>query len=209
MRPRRILAIGTSGNRTSINQTLAVAAARMIDKAEVETLSVRDFELPLFNDEREAELGAPLLAREFLARIRAADAIVISFAEYNGSYTASFKNIFDWASRLEKQVFLGKPAVFLSASPGPGGASSVMSQALASARFWGAEVVASLSIPNFAENFDYLSDELKSNELRRKLTAAMQELQAEIGARRVSEQDSGQKSVASPETREVHCDAIG
>ncbi|MCZ8498002.1 hypothetical protein O9929_05665 [Vibrio lentus] len=43
----------------------------------------------------------------------------------NGSYIAAFKNVFDWASRIDMKVLpLRKLVVMLAASPGPGGATS-------------------------------------------------------------------------------------
>ena len=176
----KILAIGTSSNRVSINLTLAAAAARMVSGAEVELLTVADYELPLFSDDREKALGQPDLARQFISKIAAADAIVISFAEYNGTYTASFKNIFDWASRIRKQVFQSKASVFLSASQGRGGAQSVLRQALQSSGFWGAKVVASLSVPCFRENFDDRRGELTDITLRKNLDRVMRELCVEV-----------------------------
>lgn len=180
----KILALGTSSNRRSINLDLATYAAGLIEGAEVETLSVADYELPLYSDTREEELGSPELAQQFLERIAAADAIVPSFAEYNGSYTASFKNIFDWASRIERRVFQDKPAVFLSTSPGAGGAKSVLQQALQSADHYGAQVVASLSLPKFAENYDEQIAGLRAGPLRSSLLSAMETLRTEIVRRK-------------------------
>lgn len=181
----RILALGTSSNRQSINLDLATYAASLVEGAEIEVLSVADYELPLFSDAREEELGLPELAQRFMARIAAADAIVPSFAEYNGSYTASFKNIFDWASRIDRRVFQGKPAVFLSTSPGAGGAQSVLKQALGSAEYNGAHIVASLSLPKFSQNYDEENSELREGPLRSNLKAAMAALRAEIVRRQV------------------------
>jgi len=194
----KILAIGTSSNRRSINLDLAAYAGSLIEGAEVEVLSVADYELPLFSDAREEEMGTPELAQQFLERIAAADAIVPSFAEYNGSYTASFKNIFDWASRIDKKVFQGKPAVFLSTSPGAGGAQSVLHLALQSADHYGAEVVASLSLPKFAQNYDKQRAELREGPLRSNLQTAMGALRTEIIRRKMlhvrQEDESGESA---------------
>ncbi len=184
----KVLAIGTSSNRNSINLKLAATAAGLIAGAEVEVISAADYEMPLYSDEREAELGQPEPAREFMARIAEADAVVTSFAEYNGSYTASFKNLFDWASRINIKVFQNKPVVFLSTSPGGGGAKSVLAQALQSAHFFGADVVASLSIPKYYENFDDRLTRLTNDELLESLQAAMNELRDEVVVRREEEQ---------------------
>ena len=123
----RILAIGTSNNANSINRHLARAAAALVPQAEVDSLQPADFNLPLYSAEQEAKLGTPALARRFYQRIFAADALVLSFAEHNGSYTAAWKNLFDWTSRIDTRVYQDKPVVLLSTSPGKSGARSVSS----------------------------------------------------------------------------------
>ena len=194
----KILVLGTSSNRQSINLDLARYAASLVEGADVEVLSVADYELPLFSDTREEELGTPWLAQQFMARIAAADAIVPSFAEYNGSYTASFKNIFDWASRIDQKVFQGKPAVFLSTSPGARGAKSVLEQALESAGYFGAEVIASLSVPSFRQNYDEKSESLKKGPLQASLVSAMEALREEI-IRRKTRRAPNEEEVAAEE----------
>ena len=52
--------------------------------------------------------------------------MLVSFAEYNGSVTAAWKNIFDWMSRIERKLWQGKPVVFLSATPGPRAGEGVL-----------------------------------------------------------------------------------
>lgn len=160
----KILAIGASNNPDSINQALAVYTAGLIAGADVDTLNIDDFEMPIFSDAREAQLGQPAQARAFFARIAAADALIISFAEHNGTYTAAFKNLFDWVSRIDKRVFQGKPAVFLATSPGPGGAASVLATAVDSADYYGADLVDSLSVPNFRTHFRPPTDTIKGDE---------------------------------------------
>ena len=116
----KILAFGASNNRNFINRILATYAANLIEGAIVEAIDIHDYEMPIFSDEREELLGYPEAARAFFAKIDEADALVISFAEHNGSYTAAYKNLFDWASRIDSKVFQGKPAVYLATSPGAG-----------------------------------------------------------------------------------------
>jgi NAD(P)H-dependent FMN reductase len=172
----KILAIGTSNSRESINRELAAYAAGLVDKAEIEVLDINDYELPIYSIDREKSLGQPAQARELFRQIGEADALVLSFAEHNGSYTAAWKNLFDWLSRIDKAVFQHKPAVYLSAAPGPGGANSVLTAALNSASFFAAEVVASMSVPSFHENFDRETKELRNPELLLELRQAMARL---------------------------------
>lgn len=176
----KVLAMGTSNNRGSINRTLAIYTAGLLDFAQVTAVDMRDYEMPLFSDEREQRLGQPEAARRFYRQIAEADALVLSFVEHNGSYSAAYKNLFDWTSRIDKSVFQNKPAVFLSTSPGPGGAASVLASALESAGYFGARVVASLSVPNFHDNFDERKGVISDASIQRNLLSAMQLLQREV-----------------------------
>jgi len=150
----KVLAFGTSNSRNSINQKLARYAATQIDDADVTLLDVHNLEMPIYSEEREKESGIPAFAHDFYQAISEADAIVISFAEYNGSYTAAYKNLFDWASRIDMKVYQNKPMIMLATSPGAGGAQSVLAAAEGSAPFFAADVKGALSLPNFFNNFD-------------------------------------------------------
>ena len=159
----KILAFAASSSRKSINKQLVSYASRLLlehdlnqheNKIEIEILDLNDVELPLFSEDREAELGKPQLAKDFLNKISESDAVIISFAEHNGSYTVAYKNIFDWASRINPKVFQNKPMIFLATSPGPGGASNVLAMATTSAPYFDGEVKASFSLPSFYDNFD-------------------------------------------------------
>lgn len=165
----KILAFGASNSSTSINKALARYAASLIEAASVEVLDLNDFELPLFSEDREREIGQPKLAQNFLAKIASADAIIVSFAEHNGSYSAAFKNLFDWASRINRDVYQHKPVVFLATSPGPGGAKNVLKAASESAKYFAADLKGSLSIPSFYDNFDSNTEQITNPELQQAL----------------------------------------
>ena len=78
----------------------------------------------------------------------------MSFAEHNGCYSAAYKNLFDWVSRIEPRVYRGKRMLLLSTSPGGRGGRSVMDLALAQMPRFGGDVRASVSVPSFDDNFD-------------------------------------------------------
>ena len=169
----KILAFAASNSSKSINKQLATYAASLVEGAEVEILDINDYEMPIFSQDREEELGQPELAQKFFAKLGEADGIIISFAEHNGSYTAAYKNLFDWTSRIDMKVFQNKPMVLLATSPGPGGAKSVLTAAAGSAPYFAADVKASLSIPSFFDNFDMEKGELKNDELKLALKEAV------------------------------------
>lgn len=172
----KILALGASSSKTSINKALATYAASLVRGAKVETLDLNDFELPMFSEDKEKELGQPKLAQNFIAKMKCADAIIVSFAEHNGTYTVAFKNILDWASRVSREVYQQKPVVFLATSPGPGGAASVLNVATTSAQFFGANVKGSMSIPSFYENFDMSSQQLSNQQVKNELEQVVSQL---------------------------------
>ena len=116
-------------------------------------LDLNDFEMPLYSPERERENGIPAAAVEFVEHIAGADAIILSLAEHNGSYTAAFKNLLDWASRHQHKLWSGKPMLLLSTSPSARGGAGVMAAANASFPHLGADIKASFSLPSYHEHF--------------------------------------------------------
>ncbi|MCG8414230.1 MAG: NAD(P)H-dependent oxidoreductase [Pseudomonadales bacterium] len=150
----KLLAFATSNSRSSINKQLVTYAASLLEGVDVEILDLNDYELPLFSVDRERELGQPELAKQFLQKIADADALLISFAEHNMSFTAAWKNLYDWCSRIETKVYQGKPTVLLSTSPGGRGGANALEAALKSAPRFGADIRGSLSLPSFNDNFD-------------------------------------------------------
>lgn len=173
----KLLTFAASSSSKSINKQLAIYAASLVEGAEVEVLDINDYEMPLYSQDKEEVLGQPQQAKDFYAKLGQADAIIISFAEHNGSYTAAYKNLFDWTSRIDMKLFQNKPMVLLSTSPGPGGAASVLSAATTSAPYFAADVKASLSIPSFFDNYDQEKQQLSSAELLDKLQTALATLQ--------------------------------
>ena len=161
----KIIAFAATSHKKSINKQLVEYAAHLLNKVEVEILDLNDYELPLYSQDKEEEVGHPQLAKEFLAKISESDGIIISFAEHNGSYTAAYKNLFDWCSRIEPKVFQNKPMVLLATSPGSRGGATVLEVAIKSMPHFNGIVKASLSIPSFYDNFDTKKQNLKHPEL--------------------------------------------
>ncbi|MFT4519714.1 MAG: chromate reductase [Halioglobus sp.] len=99
------MAIAASNSKRSINKQLVTYASGLIAGADVEILDINDYEMPSYSADREEESGIPGDARKFRQLIGEADALLISFAEHNGSYTAACKNLYDWISRIDMKVF--------------------------------------------------------------------------------------------------------
>lgn len=174
--PAKILAFAASNSSVSINHQLVTYAASLIDGADVDMLDIHDFEMPIYRHDREEADGIPQLAHDFLARVALADGIIISFAEHNGLYTAAFKNLFDWCSRIGRDVWQDKPMVLLATSPGAGGAARVLNIAETAAPHFGGQVVASLSVAKFGDVFDTENGRLTDSDLDSALRSAVAKL---------------------------------
>ena len=171
---KKILAFGASSSRNSINKQLAYFVAARIKDAEVTRLDLNDFEMPIFSVDRERENGHPEEAKRFKEHIRQSDGIVVSMAEHNGSYSAAFKNLMDWTSRLERSLWLDKPMLVLATSPGGRGAKTVLEQAADRFARMDGRVIGTFSLPSFNKNFSsetgVVDEELKA-ELEKQLKA--------------------------------------
>lgn len=153
-----ILAFAASNSSTSINRQLVGFAADRLraqaPSAEIDILDLNDFEMPIYSPDREAADGIPAQAQTLFDKIGAADAVVVSFAEHNGSTTAAWKNIFDWMSRIEMKLWQGKPVVFLAASPGPRAGAGVLGGQIDMAPRFGADLKASHGVGVWSEAWD-------------------------------------------------------
>ena len=152
---KKIIAFGASSSKHSINKKLASFAASQINGCKSIILDLEDFEMPIYSIDKEEEKGIPKQAYAFKDFIKNANGIIISFAEHNGSYTAAFKNINDWISRIEKVVWDHKPLLLLSTSTGEKAAKSVLE--IAKARFSRESIleIPVFSLPSFNKNFDH------------------------------------------------------
>lgn len=121
----KILAFAGSLRKDSFNKRLVRIAVEGAREAggDVTYIDLNDFPMPLLNEDDEAASGLPPAAREFKKLMIAADGILLSSPEYNGSVSAVLKNAIDWASRPEPGetaliAFKDKPIQLMSASPG-------------------------------------------------------------------------------------------
>ncbi len=151
---KKIIALAGSSSKTSINKRLATYAANQFENASVEVLDLNDYEMPVYSVDKEKENGIHKLATDFYAKIGSADLLVISFAEHNGNFSAAFKNVLDWTSRINAKTFQEKEMLLLATSPGARGGSSVLDIATKRFPFQGGIVKGSFSLPSFNDNFD-------------------------------------------------------
>jgi len=111
-----ILGFAGSLRKGSYNKALLGVALELVPKdAAMETFDLEG--IPPFNQDMENQ--PPQKVREFKARIRAANAVLIATPEYNYSIPGVLKNAIDWASRpYGDNAFEGKPAAVMGASIG-------------------------------------------------------------------------------------------
>lgn len=166
---KKIVAFGASNSSTSINKRLATYATTLFKEVKVEILDLNDFPIPTYSIDIEKKEGIPQSAHDFLAKIDQADLLIISMAEHNGNYTAAFKSIFDWVSRINVKLFQGKKILLLATSLGSRGGSSVLE--IAKERFprHDATIINTFSLPSFNDNFDYEKGIITNEELKKEL----------------------------------------
>ncbi|MEQ8625538.1 MAG: NADPH-dependent FMN reductase [Vicingaceae bacterium] len=151
---KNILAFAGSNSKNSINKQLAVYAAGLLSEAKIIVVDLNDFPLPMYSIDLENNSGIPEQAHKFKEFIDQSDGIVLSLAEHNGSFTAAYKNTYDWVSRIDKNVFQHKPLFLLATSPGGRGASSVLEHASSIYSHSNKAPLVNYSLPSFHKNFD-------------------------------------------------------
>ena len=121
----RIIAFAGSTRKGSYNKKLVRIASTAASKAgaDVEVIDLKDYPLPLFDEDVEKEGGLPENAAKLKKLFIAADGFLVASPEYNSSITAVLKNAIDWISRpvpgeAGLAGFMGKTAVLMAASPG-------------------------------------------------------------------------------------------
>ncbi|MBK2150837.1 NAD(P)H-dependent oxidoreductase [Francisella tularensis] len=171
---KKILVFSTSNSKNSINQKFVKYVANLIPNIKTTLLDINDFEMPIYSIDRENTYGIHPLAYDFKKNVKGHDALIISLAEHNGAYTAAFKNIFDWISRInDGSIWYDKPILLLSTSPGPRGAKTVLNTAKVTFGLMSKGEVTPFSLPEFNKNFDTntgITDTLLKNELDKCIT---------------------------------------
>lgn len=154
----KTLAFAASNHSQSINRALVGYAADRLQiihaRAAIHFVDINDYEMPIYSPDREREGGIHPRAQEFFEMIGAADALLVSFAEYNGYVTAAWKNIYDWMSRIDAKVWQDKPMVILAATPGPRAGANVLQTQEFTAPFFGMDIKGKHGVGKWAEAWD-------------------------------------------------------
>jgi len=176
----KILAFAGSTRIESYNKKLVHEAAAIAREmgAKVTYIDLRDYPIPFYDGDLEAEDGMPANASYIRQLMIESDGIIIASPEYNGSLSGVLKNVIDWASRKEdatysNSAFKAKTFAIMSTSPGGGGGARGLKHLRNILENLGGNVVSlEVSVPKAHEVFDSkgnLND-----------TAMKQELQDEV-----------------------------
>jgi len=121
----RILGFSGSLRAGSFNKMLVKTACAGAEKAgaEVTFIDLRDFPLPVFDEDLERAEGLPVNAVNLKKVFRGHHGLLIASPEYNSSISGALKNVIDWVSRPEPErppldCFAGKVAGIMSAAAG-------------------------------------------------------------------------------------------
>jgi NAD(P)H-dependent FMN reductase len=119
--------------------------------AEVEILDLAAYQFPVFEERLRFQENPSEQARDFAAKIKAADGVLIVTPEYNGGYPASLKNVID----LLIEEWKHKPVGIAMVSAGPFGGTQVITSLLFTLWKIGAIMVpAMFPVPNVDKSFD-------------------------------------------------------
>ena len=122
--------------------------------------------------------GSPKEIIELTELFNNCDGFMISFAEHNGSFAASYKNVIDWVSVQGKNMFNHKPMLLMSTSPGPRGAKTVLDSAVNYYPHMGGKVASQFSLPSFYDNFK--NNEIVNPEFKAILATELSKFQSEL-----------------------------
>jgi chromate reductase len=122
----KILAFAGSLRTDSFNKKLIKIAAKGAEDAgaAVTLIDLKDYPLPLYDQEIEDKQGLPDNAKKIKELMWAHDGFLLSCPEYNSSISGVLKNVIDWASRNASKdevylsCFIDKVITLMSASPG-------------------------------------------------------------------------------------------
>ncbi|MDA3614954.1 NADPH-dependent FMN reductase [Polluticaenibacter yanchengensis] len=177
----KILVFAASNSSKSINNRLVTYVARQFAEGnDINHIRIHDYEMPIYQMDREAANGIPQEAHQFAELIDSSDLIIISLAEHNSNFSVGFKNIYDWVSRIKgRKPWNGKKLFLLSTSEGARGGGNVMDIALNVFPRHSAEIVGHFSLPQFSQNFN---DEtgVTNAELNAPLEAAIEQVKTKL-----------------------------
>lgn len=122
----KLVAFAGSARKESLNRKLLANAVKAAEAAgaEVTVVDLGVLDLPIYDQDMEAEAGFPQAVLDLKKTMRESDGFLIASPEHNSSYSALLKNTIDWTSRSASaddpglSSYTGKYAALMATSPG-------------------------------------------------------------------------------------------
>lgn len=183
MNNAKVLVFAGSARRESLNKKLSRVAAERAKQAglDVSWIDLRDYPLPLYDGDLEAEHGIPDNARKLRALLDQHQGLIVVSPEYNSFITPLMKNTLDWISRRDGDIdglasFRNKVALVMSASPGGFGGMRSLALIRQLLSHLGVTVLPEqLALPKAHEAFDD-NGALKDEQMQKRLDGMVQRL---------------------------------
>src|ERR1700759_4459542 len=160
---------GTLRRASPTTALLRAAAANAPAGVDVELFEGLE-RIPPYNEDHDPD-DVPAAAPRLRAEIGAADAVLFSTPEYNGTMPGQLKQVVDWASRPHGQAssLWGKPVAVIGASVTDYGAIWAQDHLRKALGIAGGRVLdAELAVPKAADHFD-VAGELTDSDIRGQL----------------------------------------
>ncbi|MEX0313008.1 MAG: NADPH-dependent FMN reductase [Allomuricauda sp.] len=149
-----ILALAGSNSSTSVNYKLVKHTTSLIQDHDIQLLDMVNYPFPMYSEDEEKQNGYSNSLVELKNDFQKANAVIISVNEHNSNPSAYFKNILDWLSRLDRSFLQDSKVLLMSCSPGKRGGIGALGVVQNMLPRFGAEIVATFSLPSFYQNFD-------------------------------------------------------
>ncbi len=171
----KILAVAGSYREHSYNKrvlNIAVEGAREAG-AEVTVIDLRDFPLPIYDADLQADGAFDDNALRLQDVFNAHDGFLISSPEYNGGIPGGFKNAIDWISRANDKYRMyepikGKTIALITASPGQFGGIRCLAHLRAVFTIMGVHVLPTeIAVTFVGQKFDGDSSEMTDEKTKR------------------------------------------
>jgi chromate reductase len=122
----KLLMFAGSARNASTNKQLAALAASTAQKTDIDVslIDLKDFEMPIYDDDLEGGAGLPENAKRLKQLFIEHDGLFIASPEYNSSFSPLLKNALDWISRPHAEnepslwAYNGKVAALGAVGPG-------------------------------------------------------------------------------------------
>ena len=152
----RLLLVSGSQRRESLNARLLRHLAEPLEgRCDIELLEPQDVDLPLFNQDLEADPAVMRRVHSVHQRFQRCHGLIVASPEYNGQLTPYLKNLIDWVSRLAYidtrfvNPFIDRPVLLCSASSGWSGGALAIPQARSLFGYVGCLVIGdTVCVPN-------------------------------------------------------------